>query len=306
MARGGYAKWYDSAYDGTLRTDSPWQSLLIFPHLCALATADGILDMTPEVIQLKLGCPLEVVLAGIAGLEAPDPRSRTKRENGERLCRLVKGRDWGWRIVNHREYRDKKVTQEKHAEYMRKWRQKKKLRNGESDDARERSRDVIVNEREPSSRQYAVGSRKKDQLRGARARTNGPRLASPTGNSQGNSNGNHAGQATLLLTRIRLLAKRSDAVGNGVRVYIARSEVDAMGPAISQAYTAIGGADRVINTPPEKFGLLALDMAGALEAAGYDFAAGGSVSPSVSRETSAAGNTGNMAGEGGTGGNSAD
>lgn len=300
MSRGGYAKWYDSAYDGTLRTDSPWQSLAIFPHLLAMATPEGILDMTPEAIAVRTGFPLDLIRAGITGLEAPDPRSRTKRENGERLCRLVRNRDWGWRIVNMREYRDKKASKEKHAEYMRKWRRDQKLARSKKSDDRESSRDASVNERDTSSKQYAVSSRQVVQKRGARARTN-PRLASPTGNGQVNRNGNHAGIAALVLAKIRATAERATA-GYGQTVEnIPRGAVESLGPAVTLAYDAIGGATRVLTTPPEKWGLMAQDMAGALEAAGYDFASVADVSRETNRETSA-GNTGNA----GTGGNPGD
>lgn len=98
-----YGKLFAQMYDGTLRAD--WRALVTFQQMIILCDADGVIDMTPDALAARTGIPLDVIQAGIASLEAPDPRSRTPDREGRRIERLDDHRDWGWRIVNHARYR---------------------------------------------------------------------------------------------------------------------------------------------------------------------------------------------------------
>jgi len=113
-----YGKLFVSIYDGTLAED--WRALVTFQQMIILCDQDGILDMTPAAIQKRTGIPIEHIKAGIEILEAEDPYSRTPKENGRRIVRLSDTRRWGWRIVNHKHYRDLRTADDR-REYMRKY-----------------------------------------------------------------------------------------------------------------------------------------------------------------------------------------
>lgn len=99
-----YGKLFDAMYDGTLR--ECWQALVTFQQLIILGGPNGIVDMTPHAIHGRTGIPLEIIQAGLKHLEQPDPNSRSPVEAGRRIVRLESHRPWGWRLVNHRHYRD--------------------------------------------------------------------------------------------------------------------------------------------------------------------------------------------------------
>jgi hypothetical protein len=106
-----FAKIFDSIYEGTL--GEHWQALVTFQQMLILCTADGVLDKTPSYISRTTGIPLEIITAGVAFLELPDPRSRSRAMEGRRIVRLDESRDWGWFIVNHEDYRRRISREEK-------------------------------------------------------------------------------------------------------------------------------------------------------------------------------------------------
>lgn len=106
-----FAKIFESIYDGTLAEN--WQGLVTFQQLLILKNSDGVVDMTPGAIARKTGIPREIIDAGLAFLERPDPQSRTKAMEGRRIARLSDDREWGWFIVNHAEYRARVSREEK-------------------------------------------------------------------------------------------------------------------------------------------------------------------------------------------------
>lgn len=111
-----YAKIFDSIYDGTLVED--WRALITFEQMLILCDSEGFIDMTPYAIARRTGIPIEHIEAGIKFLEQPDPNSRTDVEEGRRIARLDPHRAWGWRIVNHKKYRDMRTADDR-REYMR-------------------------------------------------------------------------------------------------------------------------------------------------------------------------------------------
>lgn len=106
-----YGKIFESMYDGTLADN--WEAMVTFQQLIVLATADGIVDMTPSAISRRTGIPKEIIQNGLEVLESPDECSRTSDMDGKRICRLDEHRDWGWFIVNHQKYRDISSSKEK-------------------------------------------------------------------------------------------------------------------------------------------------------------------------------------------------
>lgn len=109
-----YGKIFDSIYDGTLVEN--WQALVTFQQMIVLADADGMLDMTPRALSARTGIPLEIIEAGIAVLEAPDPHSRTPDQDGRRIERIDEHRTWGWHLINHAKYKHLKDASEVRAQ----------------------------------------------------------------------------------------------------------------------------------------------------------------------------------------------
>ena len=123
-----YGKLFESIYDGTLVED--WRALVTFQQMIILCDQDGILDMTPSAISRRTGIPLEIIKDGVKILESNDDHSRTPDEKGRRIVRLDDHREWGWRIVNHKHYRDLRTANDKRTymrNYMRKQRAEEKL-----------------------------------------------------------------------------------------------------------------------------------------------------------------------------------
>ena len=106
-----YGKVFSSMYEGTLY--GHWQAIVAFQQMIVLCDADGIVDMTPQAIAARTSIPLEIIQEGIRILEQPDEYTRTPGEDGKRIVRLDGHRPWGWRIVNHRVYRELVAAEDK-------------------------------------------------------------------------------------------------------------------------------------------------------------------------------------------------
>jgi len=98
-----YGKVFESIYDGTLAGN--WQAIVTMQQLIVLASADGVVDMTPDAIARRTTIPLDIIAAGLEHLSKPDPYSRTPGEEGKRIELLDEHRPWGWRLVNFAKYR---------------------------------------------------------------------------------------------------------------------------------------------------------------------------------------------------------
>lgn len=113
-----YGKIFESIYEGTLC--GKWEAIVTFQQMIVLCNADGEIEMTPEAISAKTTIPLDIIKKGIKVLESPDPYSRTPGEEGRRIVLLDESRPWGWRIVNHKLYRNK-GNHTNRREYMREY-----------------------------------------------------------------------------------------------------------------------------------------------------------------------------------------
>lgn len=118
-----FVKIYPSLWDGTLA--ERWEVWSLFVFMLANCDAEGVLDMTPAAIARRSCIPVEKVEEALAVLEAPDPGSRTADAEGRRVMRLDAHREWGWRIVNYKRYRnmrDETVRREQNRVAQAKWR----------------------------------------------------------------------------------------------------------------------------------------------------------------------------------------
>lgn len=75
------------------------------------------------------------------------------------------------------------------------------------------------------------------------------------------------GRATLMLAEIRKLIRTSQQPGQGLRQFILKADVQALGADVFRAYEGVGGAERVIGATGEQMGFLLRDFTQALEAA---------------------------------------
>ena len=99
-----YGKIFESIYDGTLY--GQWEALVTFQQMIVLSDSEGVVDMTPPVISARTSIPLHIIEKGIGVLEKEDPYSRTPKDGGKRIKRIDKHRKWGWKIINHKYYRN--------------------------------------------------------------------------------------------------------------------------------------------------------------------------------------------------------
>lgn len=106
-----YGKLFEQMYDSSLCEN--WRALITFQQMVILSDVSGFVDMTHEAIARRTNIPIDIIREGIAELEKPDPRSRSPKESGRRIVRLDEHRDWGWQIVNHKQYRDLASLEEK-------------------------------------------------------------------------------------------------------------------------------------------------------------------------------------------------
>jgi hypothetical protein len=106
-----FAKVFTQILDSSLAED--YQTRHVFEDLLKLCDINGVVDMTHEAIARRTNVPLKIVQRGIAELEKSDPRSRNPDNDGRRIVRLDKHRDWGWKIVNYAKYREIRTQAEK-------------------------------------------------------------------------------------------------------------------------------------------------------------------------------------------------
>lgn len=128
-----YGKLFKSMFDGTLRRN--WKAAVVFQQMIIFCDPDGVFDMTPEALHHRTGIPLDLIEEGIKELETPDPESRSPAQDGRRIVRISKERNWGWQIVNHAYYRSLQKAADKrqqNRDRQRRFRDKKKPNNESS------------------------------------------------------------------------------------------------------------------------------------------------------------------------------
>lgn len=127
-----YGKIHTQIFDSSIM-DEGLETRYVWLCLIALADKEGFLDMTPEAIARRSNIPEKAVKEAIERLAQPDPRSRSKVDDGRRLVPIRES--FGWQIVNFSYYRDLK-SQDERREYMREYMQeyrKRAVNNCKSD-----------------------------------------------------------------------------------------------------------------------------------------------------------------------------
>jgi hypothetical protein len=106
-----YGKIFDSMYKGTMY--GHWEAIVTFQQMIVLSDSEGIVDYTPMALSATTSIPIEIITKGIEILSRPDPYSRTPGNEGKRIELLDSHRNWGWKIVNHKYYRDLSSKEDK-------------------------------------------------------------------------------------------------------------------------------------------------------------------------------------------------
>ena len=125
-----YGKIFSSMFSGSLH--GHWQAIVTFQQMIVLADKDGTIEITPSALSATTSIPLDIIEAGIAVLEAPDPASRTPDEEGRRIIRINPDRPWGWHITNYAHYRGIRTAEERREYHKNYWHNRKKASQPDS------------------------------------------------------------------------------------------------------------------------------------------------------------------------------
>jgi uncharacterized phage protein (TIGR02220 family) len=100
-----YARVFVQILDSSIAEDFETRHVFEdFLKVCTVGENGGIVDMTRQALARKFNVPIEKLNRAIERLEAPDPNSRNQEHEGRRLERLDDRRDWGWQILNWKDY----------------------------------------------------------------------------------------------------------------------------------------------------------------------------------------------------------
>src|SRR5258707_12754898 len=152
-----FAKVFEQIYDSSIAED--YNCRRMFMDLLVLADPNGAVDMTHEAIARRPNVPFDEVVRYVTLLCQPDPKSRSKMEEGKRLVPLDKNRDWGWKIVNYQHYRKLKDEESRRSYFrdaQRKSRAKKKKQVQEEVEEGEDTRSILLNGVKPLSKTVAT------------------------------------------------------------------------------------------------------------------------------------------------------
>lgn len=98
---GHFVKIYQTILDSSVWGESP-EVCKLWITLLAMADADGVVRASRGGLARRAALPREVTMDALAVLMAPDPDDRSGVMDGVRVV-AIQG---GWRVVNHRMYRD--------------------------------------------------------------------------------------------------------------------------------------------------------------------------------------------------------
>lgn len=118
-----YVKLFTSILESTVWA-MPDPVLRVWLTLLLISDSDGCVRISLPGLAKRAGVNLDECKEALARLEAPDPDSQSKAEEGRRLLRIG-GDEPIWQIVNYTRYRglrDRQSRREYMADYMRDYR----------------------------------------------------------------------------------------------------------------------------------------------------------------------------------------
>ena len=99
-----FVKIFEQVFDSSIAEN--YKARHVFQDMLILCDRDGCVDMTPEAISRRTNVPIKIIKEAIEYLSKPDPKSRSKNEDGRRIKLIDSRRDWGWIIINYEHYRN--------------------------------------------------------------------------------------------------------------------------------------------------------------------------------------------------------
>jgi hypothetical protein len=109
----GYTKLFGSIVASTIwREDNTTR--IVWITMLALKDQNGVVEASIPGLADLARVSIEELLAALEKLKKSDPYSRTKEFEGRRIEEV----DGGWRVLNHRKYREK-LNQDERREYLR-------------------------------------------------------------------------------------------------------------------------------------------------------------------------------------------
>jgi hypothetical protein len=138
-----YGKFFASTFTGSM-LGSGGDTFAVWGYAIANADRRGFVELNPRLLAAVIGSKPEAISSAISKLSAPDPESRTKKEDGRRI---VREGSFIYRIVNHPAYLAIRDEDERRA-YQREW---AKAKRAKSLDAVDRRLTPVDRRRPPST-----------------------------------------------------------------------------------------------------------------------------------------------------------
>lgn len=140
-----YGKFYAKTFTGSMRGAGAHVIALMAYCVANAKPPDGELEINLDIVSFLIGEPEERMTEALAYLTAPDPRSRSKGDDGRRLVQVG---EYRYRLVNWMEHREGRTVEEqriywrdKQMEYRK--RRKEQKRAAECEGAQEAIRNGL-------------------------------------------------------------------------------------------------------------------------------------------------------------------
>jgi hypothetical protein len=101
----GYTPLFETMLEGTLY--GRWPHTGVWACLLSMVDQAGEINKNPQLIANAIGVPIAQLMECLRDFMAPDPGSQSQEKEGRRLELLDPSRDWGWRVINSKKYREK-------------------------------------------------------------------------------------------------------------------------------------------------------------------------------------------------------
>ncbi len=116
-----FGKFFASTFTGSM-VGAGLNVFAVWGYVIANTRIDGTIELNPALIAATLGCKLKEVEDAIKKLSAPDPNSRSKKEDGRRLIQKAPFLYFVPTYSDYRSIRDDEARREYMKNYMRQYR----------------------------------------------------------------------------------------------------------------------------------------------------------------------------------------
>ena len=238
---------------GTILDSSIWSAeyptRLVWLSLLAMADKNGQVQASTDGIARRANVSLDECEKAIKTLRSPDRRSKNKLYDGRRIRKIENG----WLVLNYKRYRDMR-TDSQVAEAEKKQRYRDRKRAG-----------LVGGHGGQSTASTGEGEAKADAE--GEKEVPLPRPATPRSNNGGGPDVLEAGEI------VQQIKKLAQSTPTGTR-FIAREDVEQLGPDVGRAFAALGGAQRFLTTDGKETSILISQFGKALYSARQEAGSG--------------------------------